>query len=69
MNSHDERMTRIERLERADHNAVKAAAREAIREFLDDQFAMFGKWSMRVLAAVILSALVYFVLSMSGWHR
>lgn len=48
---------------------LKEAAKEAIREFLDEQFARFGKWSLASLSAMALAALTYFILSMSGWHR
>lgn len=52
-----------------DPDVVKAALKEAIREWLDEQFARFGKWSLASLSAMTLAALTYFVLSMSGWHR
>lgn len=48
---------------------IKEAAKEAIKEFLDEKFAAFGKWSFYSLCALALSALVYFILTMSGWHR
>lgn len=48
---------------------VKEAAKDAIKEWLDAQFATFGKWSMAALASMALAALVYFILINSGWHR
>lgn len=48
---------------------IKNAAKDAIKEWLDDQFAKFGKWSMAALASAALAALVYFILTASGWHK
>ncbi len=48
---------------------IKEAYKEAANEFLNDKFALFGKWSLGALAALGLTALVYFILSMSGWHK
>lgn len=46
---------------------TKAAVKEAIKEWLDDQLATFGKWSAITLAGLALAALIYFILSMNGW--
>lgn len=48
---------------------MKQAVKEALREWLDDQFARFGKWSAGAVAAMGLAALVYFILTMNGWHK
>lgn len=48
---------------------AKAALKEALREWLDDQFAAFGKWTAASLAAVIFAGLIYIALSATGWHR
>lgn len=48
---------------------TKDALKEALKEWLDDKFASFGKWSFGTLAAVGLASLVYFILLMNGWHR
>lgn len=47
----------------------KAAIKEALKEWLDEKFATFGKWSAAALAAAALTALVYFILILNGWHR
>lgn len=48
---------------------MKKAMKQAIKEWLDEQFSSFGRWSFYGLAALALAALVYFVLSMNGWHK
>jgi len=48
---------------------IKRALKEAMREWLDDKFAAFGKWSLASLGAAGLFALVYFILSLNGWHK
>lgn len=53
----------------ADPDVVKAAIKEAISEWLDEQFARFGKWSLASLAALGLAALIYFILTMNGWSK
>ncbi len=52
-----------------EEDAMKKALKEALKEWLDDKFAVFGKWSMSALAAAGLAALVYFILSINGWHK
>ncbi len=47
----------------------KEIVKEALKEWLDDKFAAFGKWTAVSLAAVIMAALFYFVLWINGWHR
>lgn len=48
---------------------VKAAFKEGLKEWLDEKFADFGKWSLGGLAAMALAALTYFGLIASGWHK
>ncbi len=58
-----------EEIREAVKEVAKAAAKEAITEFLDDKFAAFGKWSMASIGAMALAALVYVILLMNGWHK
>lgn len=51
------------------HTEVKVALKEALKEWLDEKFTVFGKWSFRGLASASLFALVYFVLTMNGWKH
>jgi hypothetical protein len=46
---------------------LKAAMKEAIKEWLDDQFATFGKWSIGALLAILLGAAVWLLLTSKGW--
>lgn len=48
---------------------IKAALKEALKEWLDEKFASFGKWSLTALGAAGLAALVYFILTANGWHK
>ena len=47
----------------------KRVMKEAIKEWLDEQFARFGRWSFYGIAAAGLGALAYFLLTASGWHK
>lgn len=47
----------------------KRIVKEAIKEWLDDQFATFGKWSAISIGAATLGLLAYFLLTSSGWHK
>jgi hypothetical protein len=57
----------LERVLMGDREQVKEALKEAIKEWLDDKFLIFGKWSAAAVSAMIFSALIYFVLKMNGW--
>ena len=50
-------------------DSTKEALKEALKEWLDEKFAEVGKWSLKGIAAAILSALVYFLLTNSGWSH
>lgn len=48
---------------------MKAAMKEALREWLDEKYATFGRFSLHGLAAAGLGAVAYFVLILNGWHK
>lgn len=52
-----------------DDDKIKAALKEALKEWLDEKFTAFGKYSFYSLAASGLAALVYFILTTNGWHK
>ncbi len=48
---------------------AKRIIKEAIREWLDEQFAKFGKWSAYGLLAAATTVILYMTLVVNGWHR
>lgn len=48
---------------------MKDALKEALKEWLDEKFTQFGKWSFGAICAAGFGALAYFILAMNGWHR
>lgn len=47
---------------------MKHAVKEAIREWLDEKFLEFGKWSFRGLVAALIAAVLYLSLVTHGWN-
>jgi hypothetical protein len=47
----------------------KEVMKEAIEEWLDKQFAKFGKWSLATLLAGAVVWLFYGFLNIQGWHK
>jgi hypothetical protein len=48
---------------------AKQALKEALKEWMDEKFATFGKWSAASLGAALVGMLVYFLLLSNGWQR
>lgn len=48
---------------------AKEALKEALKEWLDAQFATFGKWSFASFMAVVFSGIMYLALHALGWHH
>lgn len=63
----DRRSTDVEQI--AHDEAMKAAMKAAIDEWLEKKFAQFGKWSAYGLVATCLAALLMWVLAVNGWHK
>lgn len=55
-------MTRAER-----KNLIKEALAEAIKDWLNERYRSVGKWTLRGISAAAFAALVYFILTHSGW--
>ncbi len=47
----------------------KSILKEALKEWLNEKFSEFGKWSLGALAAAFFYAVVYFILSTEGWKK
>jgi hypothetical protein len=52
-----------------DKDAAKEVVKEALKEWLDEKYADFGKWTMAGLAATVIAGGTYLFLLSSGWHR
>ena len=48
---------------------IKEALKGAIKEWLNERFAEFGKWSFLGICAAGLGLLTYFLLLVNGWHK
>jgi hypothetical protein len=48
---------------------TKDALKEALKEWLDEKFSQFGKWSAGGIMVAVLGALTYFILQVNGWHK
>lgn len=48
---------------------MKRVVKDAIKEWLDEQFTRFGKWSMAAIGSAALAGLTYFILKMNGYHK
>lgn len=63
-------LDRLNALEKIDHERIyKEAVREALKEWLDEKFTLVGKWTVNSVLAVMLAAMVYFVLAFNGWKH
>jgi hypothetical protein len=48
---------------------LKDAFREVAQEWLDKQFATFGKWTAAGIASALLVLAFYLWMTMNGWHK
>ena len=55
----------------AHHDATrderKALIKEALREWLDEKYSTFGKWTAHGFGAVVIAAAAYLIAWKSGW--
>lgn len=52
-----------------DKETAKDVVKEALKEWLDEKYLRFGKWSFHGILAMLLAVVVYFFMISSGWHR
>lgn len=52
-----------------DKELQKQAIKEAIREWLDEQFATLGRWTFHGLLAAAFAGAVYLALKGMGWSK
>lgn len=48
---------------------TKEAMKEALKEWLDEKYAMFGRWALASLGALTLAAMLYLILWANGWNK
>jgi hypothetical protein len=48
---------------------AKRIIKEAIREWLDEQFTKFGRWSFYGILAAATTLILYMTLIVNGWHK
>ncbi|HEX3643027.1 MAG TPA: hypothetical protein VHV10_17215 [Ktedonobacteraceae bacterium] len=51
-----------------DREADKQVVKEALKEWLDEKFMEFGKWTISGIAALVLAAIAYMILITHGWR-
>jgi hypothetical protein len=64
-----EKRTVGERLDALERGLTKEVVKEALKEWLDEKFALVGKWTVQGIVAAALAALVYFILAWNGWKQ
>lgn len=47
----------------------KEIVKEAIKEWMESQWAAFGKWTAKGIGAAAFSAGAYWWLTVHGWHK
>lgn len=47
----------------------KTIVKEAIKEWLDEQFLSLGKWTAKGISAMILAGLLYLAVKGYGWPK
>lgn len=56
-------------LPKIDMDTQKEAVKEALKEWLDEAFATFGRWTFRGLLAAAFAGAVYLGLKGQGWTK
>ena len=50
-------------------SSEKEILKEALKEWLNDRFSEFGKFSLGAFMTAILGLSVYAILVLNGWHK
>jgi hypothetical protein len=45
----------------------KEILKEALKEWMDEKFALLGKWAFSAFGVALIGALTYFILWTNGW--
>lgn len=48
---------------------MKDMTKEALKEWLDEKFTTFGRWTFRAVSAAAFAAVIYFILKSQGWVK
>jgi hypothetical protein len=48
---------------------MKLVMKESLKEWMDEKFITFGKWSLASFAAACIAGVVYFILWINGWAK
>lgn len=62
-------MQETEERRKEDKIMMKEAWREAMKEWLDEKYTQVGRWSVRIILTAIGGIVLYFVLTINGWHK
>lgn len=57
------------KLSQLEKREQKELIKEALKEWLEAQWAMFGKWTAKGIGAALFSAAAYWWLTTHGWHH
>lgn len=52
-----------------DKEELKEALKDAMREWLDEKYSQFGKWTLHGLLAMAVAVLTLVTLVSQGWHK
>ena len=56
-------------MDNLDKEEMKSVYKTAIKEWLDEQFALVGKYTLKAIGVLGLGAIVYFILWANGWQK
>lgn len=48
---------------------LKKITKEAMKEWMEEKYSQFGRWTVRSLGTLGIAALLYFILKANGWVK